>query len=710
MADLIIKIGASAKEFRDEMSAVEKKTEDLSETLKEVGKVAAIAFAATAAAIGLAVNEYAEAEKVANRTNNILKATGGIAGVTAKEVNELAAALQKETTFSDEAVQSAENVLLTFTHIGKDVFPTATEATLDLATRMGTDAASAAETLGKALESPEQGVTRLARAGIIFTESQKAQVKAFQDNNDIASAQKIILDQLASTIGGLAKGEVVTLSGSMLQAKNAISDVAEEIGSEFAPYVTSAAKIVRDLSIALKENEGLATAVAVGLAAIAAVSGAAAVLVGISQAVLALNAALIGVGLSLGALVAPLAILAGVVAMAGTAWWAYKSAQSEAAKEVELHAEAVRALKETTFEEFQAERDLERRTREAKNAHQNAIDAENAAANNARRDARNAEFALTMAELQGFDTEYINQRRALNQLELQMQLEKDKTKLAQMQAQHALMSENFTVYANQALEAQVAADVVMAEQFSLKEQEYLANNQRLLTTIQNQNRQSQLTEKTAYDKYLTEKAKTEIDSQNTRLLETHKFNKAYAEINYALRSTELGQSATYFATMQNMTQSHNSILKGIGKAAALTQIGIDTARGATQALTAFPIPFVGPALGMAAAAAIIAFGVERSAQVMGAADGGLLTGGRAGTDSIPMLGMPGELVVPTRNFDEVINAMVAQRTGQSPQATPTSDGSGGGTVRVIIEMNDQASQIITAKQIEDISLGLSRSA
>lgn len=186
-------------------------------------------------------------------------------------------------------------------------------------------------------------------------------------------------------------------------------------------------------------------------------------------------------------------------------------------------------------------------------------------------------------------------------------------------------------------------------------------------------------------------------------------------MNQYLRDTEVGRSVTYFSSLVRLQQSNLGILKTIGKAAALAQIAMDTARGATQALTAFPIPFVGPALGMAAAAAIVAFGVEQAARVtgiVGAAQGGVMMGGMPGIDSIPAMLMPGELVAPTRNFDEVVNAVARDRAarGELPGVTATSEASGPAEVitRIEIDLTRRAGELFTARQVEDEALGLSR--
>ena len=68
-----------------------------------------------------------------------------------------------------------------------------------------------------------------------------------------------------------------------------------------------------------------------------------------------------------------------------------------------------------------------------------------------------------------------------------------------------------------------------------------------------------------------------------------------------------------------MSKSKNKDLANIGKAAAMYQIAVDTPRAAMAAYAALAgIPLVGPGLGLAAAAAVVAYGAERMADVQGA--------------------------------------------------------------------------------------------
>jgi len=102
-----------------------------------------------------------EQQKVVAQTNAVLKSTGGIANVTAKEMGRLSEQLMRKSGVDDEAIQSGQNLLLTFTKIrnetGKnnDIFDQATKATLDLSVAMGKDMSSSAILVGKALNDPE---------------------------------------------------------------------------------------------------------------------------------------------------------------------------------------------------------------------------------------------------------------------------------------------------------------------------------------------------------------------------------------------------------------------------------------------------------------------------------------------------------------------------------------------------------------------------
>ena len=137
-----------------------------------------------------------------SQLNAVLKSTKGVAGLTAKELTNMASALQKQTRFGDEAIMTAQSLMLTFTKVGKDVFPDAIETVMNMSEAMGQDMKQSVIQVGKALNDPILGVTALRRVGVQLSEQQEQQVRDFVAVGDVASAQKVILGELETQFGG----------------------------------------------------------------------------------------------------------------------------------------------------------------------------------------------------------------------------------------------------------------------------------------------------------------------------------------------------------------------------------------------------------------------------------------------------------------------------------------------------------------------------
>ncbi len=223
-----------------------------------LGKLGGMAGGALVGGIGIAVagigglgailasstKEAMAAEEVSAQLEAVLKSTGGVAGMTAEAINAHALALSKATRFEDDAIVGAQSLLLTFTNIGKDVFPQATESILDLSTAFGMDLQSASIMVGKALNDPIAGLTALGRAGVQFTAAQKETIKGMIEMGDVAGAQKLILKELETQIGGSAEAAGQTFAGQMDIMKNQIGNIKEQIGGALLPILTDlAAKI-----------------------------------------------------------------------------------------------------------------------------------------------------------------------------------------------------------------------------------------------------------------------------------------------------------------------------------------------------------------------------------------------------------------------------------------------------------------------------------
>jgi hypothetical protein len=215
--------------------------------LRSMGR--SIAFASTSflGAYGLvsvirsSVEAMKEASANAAVTGARLKATGGAAGVTAKQIDVLAAAVLRKTGYDKQAVVAAENVLLTFTQVrnelgkGNDIYTRAVRLTADLARATGEDLASAALKLGAALNDPERGLTRLQRAGIQFTKAQREQVTALTESGRILEAQRLILDSVAGRVGGVATAYGDTLPGKLGKARGEFRLLEEDLARALLP-------------------------------------------------------------------------------------------------------------------------------------------------------------------------------------------------------------------------------------------------------------------------------------------------------------------------------------------------------------------------------------------------------------------------------------------------------------------------------------------
>lgn len=193
--------------------------------------------------LGLAVKEAMEAQNTQAELNAVLKSTGGAAGWTADMANTLAEKLSRVTTFSDDAIVEGESMLLTFTKIGKDVFPAATEATLNMAQKFGS-VEQAAMQIGKALNDPIAGVSALRRVGVALTDQQEAQIKQFMAVGNVAAAQKLILGELNTEFGGLAQAAGTTLAGKLTILRNRFLNIAEGVGMKLIPYISKGLDIL----------------------------------------------------------------------------------------------------------------------------------------------------------------------------------------------------------------------------------------------------------------------------------------------------------------------------------------------------------------------------------------------------------------------------------------------------------------------------------
>ena len=203
------------------------------------------------------INDARESAKVARVSAQVIKSTGGVAKITAEQMGALATAISNKTGADDEAVQSGENLLATFTNVrnetgkGNDIFNQATQAAVDMASAMNNGVVdanglkSANIQLGKALNDPVKGVTALSKVGVSFTQQQKDQIKTLVDSGKTLEAQKIILGEVGKEFGGAA----AAASDPLTRLKTIAGNVSESLGGLLLPTVDKIANLISDTAI-----------------------------------------------------------------------------------------------------------------------------------------------------------------------------------------------------------------------------------------------------------------------------------------------------------------------------------------------------------------------------------------------------------------------------------------------------------------------------
>lgn len=197
---------------------------------------------------GDAIDAARESAKVSAQTEAVIKSTGGAAKLTAEQFGDLATSISNKTGVDDEAIQSAENLLATFTNVrneagkGNDVFSQATEIMVDMGAAMGTEPKAAAIQLGKALNDPIKGISALSRVGVTFTAEQKKTIESMVAMGDTAGAQKVILAELRKEFGGSAAAQATAAD----RLKVTLGNLQEELGQKLIPLADRVATWAAD--------------------------------------------------------------------------------------------------------------------------------------------------------------------------------------------------------------------------------------------------------------------------------------------------------------------------------------------------------------------------------------------------------------------------------------------------------------------------------
>lgn len=181
---------------------------------------------------GALESELAEA-KLRTALQNVTTARQGDADM----LIEQATALQKVTTFTDEQILQADQLLATF-QLNGEAIAEINPRLLDMAASLASvgettmDLDSLAIALGKSLTL---GAGSLTRYGVTLTDAQAKQFDLAKGMDKV----KLLTEILDSNFKGLAEAAGKTMAGRIQIAKNAFGDLQEKIGGALMPAINT---------------------------------------------------------------------------------------------------------------------------------------------------------------------------------------------------------------------------------------------------------------------------------------------------------------------------------------------------------------------------------------------------------------------------------------------------------------------------------------
>ena len=211
--------------------------------LTAAGVVAAAVYVTIKKVVSTAqeyVELYAAQAKAEASVAAAIRATGQEAEFTIGNLREQASALQAVTVYGDETILTLQQLMVQTGKIGSDIMPAATEAALDMSAALGTGIQENAKKLARALADPEAGITLLKESMINFSPEQQKMIKNFVEQGNTVSAQKVILDQLSASYGGLARAQASVSTAKIEQISNLMGDIKEGLGQGIITGLTPA--------------------------------------------------------------------------------------------------------------------------------------------------------------------------------------------------------------------------------------------------------------------------------------------------------------------------------------------------------------------------------------------------------------------------------------------------------------------------------------
>jgi hypothetical protein len=201
---------------------------DMKGGMKSLGKSAAIAGAVVIAigavlvaaakkaiSMGISINKMGEEAATAEKRLEIMARNTGEFGDQAKSVsdrlNQLAKTTARNIGVDNQSIKQTIAKTLAFRSLAKSagetggMFDRVIALSFDMAAATGKTADTLSNKLGKALEDPTRGLTRLIAEGVKFTEEEQEKIKVMAESGRLMESQELILSRLESRYQNVAK-------------------------------------------------------------------------------------------------------------------------------------------------------------------------------------------------------------------------------------------------------------------------------------------------------------------------------------------------------------------------------------------------------------------------------------------------------------------------------------------------------------------------
>lgn len=239
LEDLKVSTGRTAKET-DSFESSQKKAEVTNRSFASsialtISKLVALGLAAREA-YGFLKESVQDAEKENQALAALqatLSATGRTAEISVGRIDKIASEMEDSFNADKQAIMDASAELAIMEGISSSLFERIILSSTNLSYILGTDVGSSISTLGRALEDPLEGMTKLERQGIFIKDGIRKQIEELVNQNRTYEAQVLLLDEIDSKVSGTAEkiaevSSLQALSTSFGKMKGSLGQILDD--------------------------------------------------------------------------------------------------------------------------------------------------------------------------------------------------------------------------------------------------------------------------------------------------------------------------------------------------------------------------------------------------------------------------------------------------------------------------------------------------